>query len=44
MTNTMQTGRSGAYRLNARDRRKSEQALGYVLWCALIVVLVTVGN
>jgi len=37
------TGRGGAYKLRMRDPRKTEQALGYVLWCVLIVVLITMG-
>ena len=43
MPKLMTTGRNGAYRLRTRDRRKAEQALGYLLWCALILVLFSVG-
>lgn len=40
MPNLMNTGSGEAYRLRLRDMRKSEQALGYLLWTMLAVVLV----
>jgi len=44
MHKLLTTGRGGAYRLRTRDRRKAEQALGFLLWCTLIVVLFSVGG
>ncbi len=40
MPDLMSTGPRGAYRLQLRDMRKSEQALGYLLWTVLAVVLI----